>query len=161
MCFNTIRASTRDYTVFENFHHLLWSNMAKIWSNLHCTITKVSFDTQFAYVYENWHNNKRWNVEAKKACNCAPSAPKVCLRNIWMVPKPAIRSIFTDHFDHSLRNKSKAKKLQVFDKEDTNPARTISWLWARQLSLSILSTYLDKYLDLAKILQYQHFHKFV
>ena len=78
-----------------------------------------------------------------------------------MVPKPAIRSIFTDHFDHSLRNKSKAKKVQVFDKEDTNPARTISWLWARQLSLSILSTYLDKYLDLAKILQYQHFHKFV
>ena len=42
-----------------------------------------------------------------------------------MVPKPAIRSIFTDHFDHSLRNKSKAKKLQVFDKEDTNPAREI------------------------------------
>ena len=58
-------------TIFITFYEVTRPKFGQIYN-----IPKLSFDTQFAYIYENWHNISRWNVEGKKTCKCAPSAPK-------------------------------------------------------------------------------------
>ena len=67
------RAISKVFGLFDNLYDFL--SIEKIRSNLQYKISNLSFDTQFAYFYENLENIQKWNVEAK---NIRVPPPPLC-----------------------------------------------------------------------------------
>ena len=62
-------------TLFITFYEVTRPKFGQIYN-----LQYLLFDTHFAYLYENWHNIQKWNVEAKKH-NCTLPFP-TALQNI-------------------------------------------------------------------------------